>query len=56
MELTTQQSDAGDMLSKSRVGKAKEDLTCQKCRAKDAEQRGCLCVLCDHCAGIHLHA
>ena len=49
-------SKAGSSLAKSRIGKAKEPLTCQKCEAKDAEQYECLCVLCGQCFKGHEHA
>ncbi len=48
-------SGAGSMLHKSRIGKAKEPLRCQKCGAKDAEQYECLCVLCGQCFKGHTH-
>ena len=49
-------SEAGSSLAKSRIGKAKEPLTCQKCKAEGAEQQECLCVLCGRCAREHTHA
>ncbi len=48
-------SGAGGMLHKSRIGKAKEPLHCQKCEAEDAEQYECLCVLCGQCFKGHTH-
>lgn len=48
-------SEASRSLRKSRIGKGKEDLTCQKCEAQDAEQRECLCVLCGQCFKGHTH-
>jgi len=49
-------SKAGSMLHKRRIGKAKEPLTCQQCKAEDAEQYECLCVLCGQCFKGHEHA
>ena len=47
-------SEAGSSLAKSRIGKAKEPLTCQQCEAGDAEQYECLCVLCGQCFKGHI--